>query len=118
MSDEINGTGVSMGQRPKGGAHDGHAPDIRALEVMLDYAIIEGAGLKLPLFVLLLRTARLELMTSIGDLGSSCERRHKAKIKNRLSAAECRSSAEPVLQRWIQACGESLEAFPLATQDR
>jgi len=44
----------------------GHAPtpkDVRSLEMMLDYAIIEGAELRLPLFVLLLRAARLELAT-------------------------------------------------------
>jgi hypothetical protein len=46
----------------------GQAParkDVRALETMLDYAILEGAELRLPLFVLLLRAARLELMTGI-----------------------------------------------------
>ena len=106
-----------MGQRPRGSGsvRDANVPDIHALEAILDYAIIEGAGLKLPLFVLLLRTARLELMTSIGELGG--DRRHKPKIKDRVSAAECRSFAEPVLQRWIEACGEWVEPSPV-TQDR
>jgi hypothetical protein len=39
--------------------------DIRALELMLDYAIVEGAELKLPLFVLLLRAARFELASGL-----------------------------------------------------
>ena len=42
------------------------SPDIHALEMMLDYAIIEGAELRLPMFVLLLRAARLELMSCAG----------------------------------------------------
>ena len=37
------------------------------LEMMLDYAILEGAEMRLPLFVLLLRAARLELMTGTAD---------------------------------------------------
>ena len=106
-----------MGQRPKGGVLDAYGADIPALEAILDYAIIEGAGLKLPLFVLLLRTARLELMTSLGAVSGAAERRHKAKAKGRLSAAECRSLAEPVLQGWIEACGETAESSHL-TADR
>jgi hypothetical protein len=51
-----------MNKRPR----EPDVPDIRALEMMLDYAIIEGAELRLPMFVLLLRAARLELMTSVG----------------------------------------------------
>jgi len=50
-----------MSKRPR--APD--APDINTLAMMLDYAIIEGAELRLPLFVLLLRAARLELMNCI-----------------------------------------------------
>jgi len=41
------------------------AEDIRTLEMMLDYAIVEGAALRLPMFVLLLRAARLELETCV-----------------------------------------------------
>jgi hypothetical protein len=48
------------------GAGRGVLTDVRALEMMLDYAILEGAELRLPLFVLLLRAARLELMTGAG----------------------------------------------------
>jgi len=51
-----------MSKRPE--ALDG--PDIRTLEMMLDYAIIEGAALRLPMFVLLVRAARLELMSGVG----------------------------------------------------
>ena len=46
-----------MRKRPKAPS----AEDIRTLEMMLDYAIVEGAALRLPMFVLLLRAARLEL---------------------------------------------------------
>jgi hypothetical protein len=42
------------------------AADIRTLETMLDYAILEGAALRLPMFVLLLRAARLELTSRAG----------------------------------------------------
>src|ERR1700693_5023550 len=75
-----NQTGVCMGKRAKGAGHDSDEPDIRALEMMLDYAIIEGAALRLPLFVLLLRTARLELMSSIEAYGGLCDRRVETKI--------------------------------------
>jgi hypothetical protein len=46
-----------MRKRPKAPS----AEDIRTLEMMLDYAIVEGAALRLPMFVLLLRAARAEL---------------------------------------------------------
>jgi len=35
--------------------------DVTALEAMLDYAIVEGAQMRLPLFVCLLRLARMAL---------------------------------------------------------
>ena len=35
--------------------------DITALEAMIDYAIVEGAQMRLPLFVCLLRLARMAL---------------------------------------------------------
>jgi hypothetical protein len=50
-----------MSKRPR----SPDAPEIHSLAMMLDYAIIEGAELRLPLFVLLLRAARLELMNCI-----------------------------------------------------
>ena len=34
---------------------------VRTIEALLDYAIMEGAALRLPMFVFLLRAARLEL---------------------------------------------------------
>jgi hypothetical protein len=49
-------------------------PDIRALELMLDYAIVEGAELRLPRFVLLLRAAQLELTASLAPGGDHAER--------------------------------------------
>jgi hypothetical protein len=50
-----------MRKRPKAPS----AEDIRTLEMMLDYAIVEGAALRLPMFVLLLRAARAELESRI-----------------------------------------------------
>jgi hypothetical protein len=35
--------------------------DVTALEAMIDYAIVEGAQMRLPLFVCLLRLARMAL---------------------------------------------------------
>jgi len=41
---------------------------IKSLEALLDYAMLEGAGLKLPMLVFLLRVARMELLNSVhGD---------------------------------------------------
>jgi hypothetical protein len=45
-------------------ARDSSIPDpsaVESLKMMLDYAIVEGAELNLPVFVLLLRMASLEL---------------------------------------------------------
>jgi hypothetical protein len=105
-----------MSKRPRG--TEGNAADVRTLEMMLDYAIVEGAELRLPLFVLLMRMARLELMTSIDGSGRMGERSRKVKVKDRASAAECRSFAEPILERWIGACGAALEASSFVPQDR
>jgi hypothetical protein len=55
---------TGRGAEERGGR--GVITDVRALEMMLDYAILEGAELRLPLFVLLLRAARLELTTGAG----------------------------------------------------
>jgi hypothetical protein len=38
---------------------------IRSLEALLDYAMLEGAELKLPMLVFLLRVARMELVNSV-----------------------------------------------------
>lgn len=40
---------------------------VKSLEMLLDYAIVEGAELRLPVFVLLLRMARLELVNGAGQ---------------------------------------------------
>ena len=87
-----------MGKRAKAPGRDGDETSIRALETMLDYAIIEGAELRLPLFVLLLRTARLELMTSIGASGGPRDSRVETKITDCLGADAGRSFATSVPQ--------------------
>ena len=78
------------------------APDIRSLAMMLDYAIIEGAELRLPLFVLLLRAARLELMNGVeADGPDSLESRP-------------RPTPLPALAAWDEASAGSPSSF----QDR
>ena len=51
-----------MKQQGKSATHDERAESVRSLETMLDYAMIEGAQLRLPTFVYLLRAARSELV--------------------------------------------------------
>jgi hypothetical protein len=43
------------------------AGDVSGLEAMLDYAIVEGAQMRLPLFVCLLRLARMALKEETED---------------------------------------------------
>ena len=83
-------------------------PDVRALEMLLDYAMMEGAELRLPLFVLLLRAAQLELMTQAGPGGGLHGGRRKAKIDQCLGAVECRSFVAPVLECCIEPAGDAL----------
>lgn len=93
-----------MGRRPEGPAGERHGPDIRALEMLLDYAMIEGAELRLPRFVLLLRSARLELENRMAAPNALRRRRRKAKI------GQCQDSAvaEPGLERWIAPASDVL----------
>lgn len=42
--------------------------DVTGLEAMLDYAIVEGAQMRLPLFVCLLRLARMALKEECEEL--------------------------------------------------
>ncbi len=44
--------------------HDTRSKAVSTLKMMLDYAIIEGAELRLPVFVRLITMARLELIES------------------------------------------------------
>jgi len=71
--------------------------NVRALEMMLDYAILEGAALRRPLFVLLLRAARLEL--TAGAAGGAGVRRGGATLEERVMADEaaCLLAARDVL---------------------
>jgi hypothetical protein len=83
-----------MSKRPR--APD--APDIHTLAMMLDYAIIEGAELRLPLFVLLLRAARLELMNCIGaDGAGTIESRPQLTLPRALAALDEAPASSPVL---------------------
>jgi hypothetical protein len=81
-----------MSKRPR--APD--APDIHTLAVMLDYAIIEGAELRLPLFVLLLRAARLELMNCI-DADGAVQSRPQLTLPRALAALDEASASSPSL---------------------
>ena len=53
-------------QKPDG-ARSSPPRDISGLEAMLDYAIMEGAEMRLPLFVCLLRLARMALKDESED---------------------------------------------------
>jgi hypothetical protein len=87
--------------------------------MMLDYAIVEGAELRLPLFVLLLRTARLELMTSIEAFGGLRERRVETKINDCLGEGADRFLANPALPPCrIDGAGDIPQNSNLMTQDR
>jgi len=96
----------------------GDGPDVRTLEMLLDYAIMEGAELRLPLFVLLLRAAQLELTTQAGPEGGLHECSHETKIGECLGVVECRSSAELVPERCIEAAGDMLHGSQPVIQDR
>jgi hypothetical protein len=108
-----------MRKRPRSTGRDGNPPDIRALEMMLDYAIIEGAELRLPLFVLLLRTARLELMTGIEAFGGLRECRVETKINDCLGEGADQFLAQPAQQACrIDGAGDISQNSTLMTQDR
>ena len=108
-----------MGKRTKAPSRDGDETTIRALETMLDYAIIEGAELRLPLFVLLLRVARLELMTSIGAFGGLRDRRVETKITDCLGADAGSSFAMSVPQPHRTGPGTQVPRDPTVNmQDR
>ena len=108
-----------MGRRAKAAGGDGDETTIRALETMLDYAIIEGAELRLPLFVLLLRVARLELMTGIGASGGLRDPRVETKITDCLGADAGRSFAMTVPQPHRTGPGTQVPGDPTVNmQDR
>ena len=50
--------------------------DVSGLEAMLDYAIVEGAQLRLPLFVCLLRLARMALREETEESRGSAPEAH------------------------------------------
>jgi len=50
--------------------------DVTGLEAMLDYAIVEGAELRLPLFVCLLRLARMALKEESEELQGGVPKPH------------------------------------------
>ncbi len=50
--------------------------DVTALAAMLDYAIVEGAQMRLPLFVCLLRLARMALKEECEELREAAPEVH------------------------------------------
>src|SRR5215813_5803658 len=74
-----------MGRRAKD-AESRNSHEVRSLEMMLDYAIMEGAALRLPLFVLLLRAAQLELTAGMAAPGRTSCRRIETKVRDCLAA--------------------------------
>jgi len=85
----------SMGRRGKDAGFGRDSNEARTLEMMLDYAIIEGAALRLPLFVLLLRAAQLELTAGIARRGGPGCRRIETKIRDCLAAYGVDSGGAP-----------------------
>jgi hypothetical protein len=63
--------------------------------MMLDYAIVEGAAMQLPLFVLLLRAAQLELGAGSGARCGPGSRRIETKIRDCLAAYGVESDGAP-----------------------
>jgi hypothetical protein len=99
-----------MSRRASGAGSDRKMKDVRSLEMLLDYAIIEGAELRLPLFVLLMRAARLELMTGIAtDGGSGGERDPWERIE---------SAVVPVVTGSVAAAGDVPNGCSDLIQDR
>jgi len=84
-----------MGRRVKDAASGGDSNEVRTLEMMLDYAIVEGAALRLPSFVLLLRAAQLELTGGIAERGGPGCRRIETKIRDCLAACGVDSVGSP-----------------------
>jgi hypothetical protein len=98
-----------MGRRARDLGVGRDSNEARTLEMMLDYAIVEGAALRLPLFVLLLRAAQLELTAGIaGRPGPGC-RRIETKIRDCLAACGVDSVGAP---------GERPQGSMDAVQDR
>jgi hypothetical protein len=56
-----DGTNECMSDQATDATSSERLETIRSVETLLDYAMIEGAQLKLPMLVYLLRVARLEL---------------------------------------------------------
>lgn len=69
--------------------------EARTLEMMLDYAIVEGAALRLPLFVLLLRAAQVELTAGLATPGRPGCRRIETKLRDCLAAYGVESIGAP-----------------------
>jgi hypothetical protein len=84
-----------MGRRAKDAGFGRDSNEARTLEMMLDYAIVEGAALRLPLFVLLLRAAQLELTAGIAGRGGPGCRRIETKIRDCLAAYGVESVGDP-----------------------
>src|SRR5262249_11403213 len=84
-----------MGRRAKEAGAGRESNEARSLEMMLDYAIVEGAALRLPLFVLLLRAAQLELTGGIEERGGPDGRHIEMKIRDCLAACGVESGGTP-----------------------
>jgi hypothetical protein len=84
-----------MGRRAKDAGAGRDSNEVRTLEMMLDYAIVEGAALRLPLFVLLLRAAQLELTAGIAARGGPDCRRIETKLRDCLAAYGVESVGDP-----------------------
>jgi hypothetical protein len=97
-----------MGRRVRDEASGRDSNEARTLEMMLDYAIVEGAALRLPLFVLLLRAAQLELTAGLAGRGGPGRRRIETKLRDCLGAYGVDSFGAP---------GERPQGSPNIVQD-
>jgi hypothetical protein len=84
-----------MGRRMKEPASRRDSNEARTLEMLLDYAIVEGAALRLPLFVLLLRAAQIELTEGLPAGGGADCRRIETKFRDCLAACGVDSIGAP-----------------------
>jgi hypothetical protein len=84
-----------MGKRARDAGSGRDSNEARTLETMLDYAIVEGAAMRLPLFVLLLRAAQLELAAGIGGAAGRGSRRIEKKIRDCLGVYGVESDGPP-----------------------
>ncbi len=72
----VKNTSIDTRHTNGGTRHAIASHDVTALEAMLDYAIVEGAQMRLPLFVCLLRLARMALKEECEEVREHASEAH------------------------------------------